>query len=247
MKLMKALALAIVLALLPSVASAATPSSVSMRYGTGTFTVGNAQLLSSGCFYHPYTVNLNVGYETTDWDVDVRIMAPNGSIADLNFITGVGVGTGALAEEFFICSSLDQSGTYTITGTLNTYEGTYDFTPTKQALVPVQFQVLPYVAPLPPAPPVVAPITADVAGTVTSSNVTRGVKLNFATKALPAGTVMGNKVTWTVLLDGKIRKTLSQGPSARQSVKVTSPARSGQHVVKVLRDGKAVKTVKYRA
>lgn len=75
----------------------------------------------------------------------------------------------------------------------------------------------------------------------------RGVKLTFATKALPAGTVAGQKVTWTVLLDGKIRKTLSQGPTSKQSVKVSSPARSGQHVVKVLRNGKAMKTVTYRA
>lgn len=250
MRLLKTLALAIVLALVPSTAAFAGPSTVAARYGTGTFTVGNVQLLEYGCFYHPYSANLNLGYETTEWDVDIRITAPNGSIFEFDYGYGYGGGVRTLTGEMFFCSSLDTPGTYTVTGVLETYEGTYDYTPTAQTMTPVQFQVLPYVAPTPPPPPVPpAPVItyADVTGSVNSKAITRGIKLTFKSKALPTGAVVGKRLSWKVLIDGKTRKSFTQGPSSIRSVQFTSPARSGRHKVKVLRNGKVSKTFYYRA
>ena len=141
----------LLVALLATVtALGATPA---FAYGTGGFTIGNVQLLSYGCFYHPYQVNLTLGAETTDWSYDVRVLAPNGSVHDFAYDYGTGGGARTVAEEAFFCSSLDPAGTYTVTGTLETYEGVSDYTPTQVALTPASFQVLAYTPPPPPPPP----------------------------------------------------------------------------------------------
>ena len=72
-------------------------------------------------------------------------------------------------------------------------------------------------------------------------------KLTFKSKALPAGTVVGKRLSWKVLVDGKVRKSFTQGPSAIRTLKFTSPDRSGSHKVKVFRNGRALKTFFYRA
>lgn len=122
-----------------------------------------------------------------------------------------------------------------------------------EVLISDQFTIsnpAPPPAPVPvpvPAPVPAPPATADVTGTVSSKGVTNGVKLAFKSAALPVGTVVGKRLSWTVLVDRKIRKSFSQGPSAIRNLKVTSPDRSGRHVVKILRNGKAFKTFRYTA
>ena len=253
-KLLGLLMLAIMLALVPQSAQAA-------RYGTGSITANNLTFPAQyGCLYHPYTVNLSLGYETTDWYLDVRITAPNGTLYDTGYASEwdtVG-GSRTLTGEIFFCASQTTPGTYTITGVLNTYEGASDYTATPQNLTPAQFTVSPYVAPTPPPPPPPAPTptptpapappaTADVTGSVSGTKINNGIKLTFKSKALPAGTVVGKRLAWTVLVDSKIRKTFSQGPSAIRTLKFTSRDHSGSHKVKILRNGRALKTFYYRA
>lgn len=245
--------LAVVLALVLAPSAAFAGPSAEARYGSGTFTVANTSLKEYGCFYHPYTVNLNIGTETYDWDAEIRVLAPNGTVAEFDFIDGVGVGAGSLPEEIFFCSSLDPAGTYTITGTLSTYESYYDYTPTDVALAPVAFTVSPYVAPTPPPPPAPVPapapapapvVYADVTGKVSVKSVANGAKLTFKSNALPSGATQRKALSWKVIADGKVKKTFSQIPSTIRSLTVRFKDKTGRHVIKVQRNGKVVRTVR---
>ncbi len=153
MKFLRMLAVVLALVLIPTAAHAQTAE---RKYGTGNFTVNSLTFQAQyGCLYHPYTANLNLGYETTDWYLDVRITAPNGTLADTGYASEFDTvgGTRSLAGEIFFCASQTAPGTYTITGVLNTYEGSTDYTPTAQTLTPATFTVSAYVAPTPPPPP----------------------------------------------------------------------------------------------
>lgn len=254
-KVAAALAVALVLAFAPS--SAIAMPAASARYGAGSFTVANTTLLSYGCFYHPYTVNLGVT-GASYWDVDVRVLAPNGSVFEMDYLYGTGSGSASFPEDMFFCSSLDPAGTYTITGTVTTYDYYYD----EIAATPLTssaFTVSPYVAPAPtptpvpvpapapvPAPTTTAPVFADVSGTVSKKLINRGVKFTFRAKALPSGTTLRKKLTWTIVSDGKF-KTITQGPSSTKSLTMRFPGRSGKHLVKVLRNGKLATKVTVRA
>lgn len=240
MKFIGLLVVALALALAPTVAVA---PSAHARYGSGSFTVKNAQHLSSGCYYHPYAVNLNIT-GASYWDVDIRILAPNGSIADLNYISGTGSGAASFPEETFLCSSLDAPGTYKITGKVTTYDYYYGQIAEAQ-MIPASFQVLAYTPPAPPPPPP-APVYADVTGSVSHKMVTRGVKFTFKSDALPPGATLRNALKWKVVAEGRVRASFTQGPSNIRTKTIRFAAGTGRHVVKVLRHGIRVKTVSFR-
>lgn len=254
-KILSALVLALLVALVPTGAFA-NPSGANARYGTGSFTVSSLTLPAQyGCFYHPYTANLSLGYETTDWYLDVRITAPNGTIHDTGYASEYDTvgGTRSLAGEIFFCSSQTTPGTYTITGVLNTYEGASDYTATPQNLTPATFTVSPYVAPTPPPPPAPAPAPApapvtfvDVKGTVSKQAVTRGVTFTFKSQPLPAGTQVRNTLKWTIIKDGKV-SSFTQRPGTKRVKTYTFSRGSGVHKLKVLRNGKVATKVTVRA
>ncbi|WP_457207569.1 hypothetical protein [Nocardioides sp. P5_C9_2] len=255
--------LAVVLALVLAPSAAFADQGAEAKYGTGSFTVKSLTLPAQyGCFYHPYTVNLTLGWETTDWSLDVRITAPNGTIFDEASASEFGTvgGTRSLSGEIFFCSSQTAPGTYTMTGVLDTYEGASDYTPTAQSLAPMQFTVSPYVAPTPPPPPAPAPVPApapapapapvvyaDVTGKVSSKAITDGAKLTFKSNALPSGATQRKALTWTVIADGKIKKTFTQQASNARNVTVRFKNKTGKHVINVLRNGKVAKTVRVTA
>jgi hypothetical protein len=235
---MKPLALTILL--VTAVGMGATPavgSTAEARYGTGGFTVADVQLLSYGCFYHPYQINLNLGYETTDWSVDARVLAPNGSVFDLAYGYGEGGGPRTIAEEMFFCSSTDSTGTYSITGVLETYEGSSDYTPTSVSLTPATFQVSPYAPPPPPPPPPTAtpppvPIVQPTAVSLKASKlvVAQGqtVRYNFRVT-----TPTGGPASVVALLERKVSGAWKSYVKARtvnvgQIVRVTKVFRSSR-------------------
>jgi hypothetical protein len=252
-RILSAVILALFVALVPTGAFA---QEASARYGTGSFTVNSLTLPAQfGCFYHPYTANLSLGWETTDWNLDVRITAPNGTLHDTAYayeLDTVG-GTRSLAGEIFFCSSQTTPGTYTITGVLETYEGATDYTPTAQNLAPATFTVSPYVAPTPPptaptVPPAPAPAVtyADVKGTIAKQAVTRGVKFTFNAQPLPAGAQIRNQLKWTIIKDGRV-SSFTQRPDTKRVKTYTFTRGSGVHKIKVLRNGKVASKVTVRA
>lgn len=230
--------LALALTLAPAGAYGSSDAPTDTRYGTGSFAVSSAVLPATGCINHWYVTTVHVGDETDSWYVDVTVYDPDGGIAGGydREVSDDEPGTTSIDDDVSLCAGVDDPGTYRIVGSLFTAnDGSSSFV--EQQLTPSSFTVA--------APSGAMPTQVDVVGKVTSAKVTRGVRLTFRTEPVPAG-VIANKVRWTVLLDGKIRKTFSQGAAERRQLKVTSPARSGTHVVKVLRNGKPMKTVKYR-
>lgn len=233
------LALAVTFTLAPVAAYGSSSAPTDARYGTGSFAVSNVVLPVTGCISHWYVTTVHVGDETDSWYVDVTVYDPDGGIAG-GFDREVSddePGATSIDDDVSLCAGVDDPGTYRVVGSLFTANnGSSSFV--EQQLTASSFTVA--------APAGATPTQVDVVGTVTSAQVARGVRLTFRTEPVPSGTV-ANKVRWTVLLDGKIRKTFSQDAADRRQLKVTSPARSGKHVVKVLRNGKPMKTVKYRA
>ncbi len=260
MKLPRLLALASALLLIPTAANA----QIEKRYGTGGFTITDVTLLGYGCFYHPYSVDLDLGVETTKWDVDVRVLAPNGSVFDFGFFDGTGGGHRTLAGEMFFCSSSEVTGVYTATGKLSTYEGAEDYEATVQTLLPAAFTVAPYVAPPPlpgpvpgpvpvPVPtatpttaPSPAPVYADVKGSLRKRRIDRGVVLTFTAKRLPNDSIVRDPLTWSIVVDGKV-KSFEQDPGTIRKKSLKFAGASGAHQVKVLRNGKAVTKMTLRA
>lgn len=234
-KLTGLLALAVTFALSP-VAAHGSPADA--RYGSGSFAVSDAVLPATGCINHWYVTTVHVGEETDRWYVDVTVYDPDGGIAGGydREASDDEPGTTSIDDDVSLCAGVDDPGTYRIVGSLFTANaGSASYV--EQALTPSSFTL---------AGPSGTSTQVDVVGKVSSAKVARGVRLTFRTEPVPAG-VDATKVRWTVLLDGKIRKTFSQGPADRRDLKVTSSARSGKHVVKVLRNGKPMKTVRYRA
>lgn len=233
------LALAVTLALAPTTAYAGPDARVDARYGTGSFAIGNATLPASGCLTHPYVTTVHIGDETDSWYVDVTVLDPDGGVAGgyEREVSDDEWGTVSIDDDVSLCVGVDDPGTYRVVGSLFT---TNDGSPTlvEQQLTPSTFTLA--------AAPGTSPTRVDVTGTVSGAKVARGLRLTFRTKPVPTGAV-ATALRWTVLLDGKVRKTFTQGAASTRRLKVTSPARSGKHVVKVLAGGKPVRTLRYRA
>ncbi len=90
-------------------------------------------------------------------------------------------------------------------------------------------------------------VYADVTGSVSSKAVPNGAKLTLKSNALPTGATVSKNLTWTVIADGKIKKTITQSPSKVTTTTLRFKDRSGMHIIKVLRNGKVAKTVRVRA
>lgn len=247
-KFLSAIILALLVALVPAGAFAQPGDTSAARYGTGTFTVGPATVPAAGCISHPLRVDLNVGYETDGWFISVNVNRADGSVAD-SWVSEVYFddwGASYFEEPFQLCAGA-VTGNYTASGTLHTINAGSSVV-TQQPLTPTVFAVAPYIAPV-VVPPVVvtpAPVTADVAGAVTKKWVDRGVQFTFKSKAIPAGTVVGDKVQWSIVSGDKV-KSFSQGPSATSKKTLKFPKNSGAHKIKVLRNGKVAMRVTVRA
>ena len=135
-KTLSALILALLVALAPT-AAFAKQGGADPRYGTGNFTVGPATMPASGCINHPYRVDVNIGYETDGWFIDVTIAGPNG-VAD-SWVSDVywdDWGPSYWQESVLICAP----GTYTISGNLHSVNNGSS-TVVEQALTPATFTV----------------------------------------------------------------------------------------------------------
>lgn len=257
MKFLRLLVIVLALMLIPATAHA---KPIERKYGSGAITVAAAALKEYGCFYHPYSATVTIGPETTNWFASLDVIAPNGSVHSKK-VTGISSAPGVVtvAGAVFLCSTLDANkvGTWTITGMIHsTNIGGSGVA--ESPLTPATFVLSPYAAPAPPAPvpttpaePVAstpaAPVYADVSGSASSKAVSKGVKLTLKSNAIPTGATVGKNLTWTVIADGKIKKTITQGASKITTVTLKFKARSGMHLVKVLRNGKVAKTVRVRA
>nr|WP_300048118.1 hypothetical protein [uncultured Nocardioides sp.] len=233
-------------------------TAVAAKYGTGYFTVGAANIpATGGCFYHPYRVDVNLGYETDGWFLSVNINGPKGYVDSwVSDVYWDDWGASYWEEDVFICSTLHGPGTYTMTGTLHTVNSGSS-TVVEQALTPASFVVNPYVAPAPPPPPVPtipAPVPTtpaavnyvDVKGTVSKQAVTRGVKLTFKAKPIPVGAQIRNMLKWTIIKDDKV-SSFTQKPDTKKVKTLTFKKGSGVHKIKVLRNGKVATKVTVRA
>lgn len=210
-------------------AAQATPSA--QYVVAGSFEVADV-VLKDGCFYHPYVVRFETTPSTDMWAVNVRLLAPDGTVSDMSLKTGSGWAGGRYAEETFLCEGIDDPGTYTLTGKVSTFG---DDGEQEALMTPSSFQVLPL-----PAVPV-----ADVTGTVTSQNIQKGVKLVFQTGSMPAGSVQGAWLSWKVVYDGRTKR-IKQGWNERYPLPVKFKTGSGKHVIGVYRNGALVKTVRVR-
>ncbi len=209
--------------------------------GTATLIIPDVTLAPEDtCVNHYGSLTVTSVY---DWDIDITANGPSTSPAS-DYLDGEGSQTRVV--DLLLCPSLDQPGVYTASGLLSVYDAS-DIA--SEVLLSDQFVINDPMMTVPPTVlPVLTPVvTSDVTGTVTRKKVTNGVRLAFRSDALPAGTVAGDTLTWTVLVDRKVRKTFSQGPDAVRKLKIASSDRSGRHVVKVLRNGRVVKSVTYRA
>lgn len=242
---------AFMVALVPAGTASAAPDVNAKKLGTGYFTVANATIpAAGGCFYHPMRADVNIGYETDGWFMAVNVTGPNGAYVDswISELYWDDWGASYFEETIFICSTIDGPGTYTITGEISTVDNG-SATVLKSPMTPATFVVNPSAPPV-VTPPVVntpAPAaTADVAGNVTKKKVDHGVKLTFKTKEIPAGTVVGNKLQWSIVVDDKV-KSFSMGADAVKTKILKFKKRSGVHKIKVLRNGKVAMRMAVRA
>jgi hypothetical protein len=89
--------------------------------------------------------------------------------------------------------------------------------------------------PVPIPAPIPAPVYSDVTGTVTKKPLASGVRLDFRSNAVPAGTTVRKFLQWKVTYDGRT-KLVTQGPSEQRTLTL-SKFKKGRHVVKVFRNG----------
>jgi hypothetical protein len=223
-------------------AGPATADSATLPYGgTATLTIPDVTLAGTGpCVSHYGTFSIS---HPDYWNVDITANGPTTWPAT-DYLYGTGPGSRVV--ELILCPSTDGPGLYTATG-LVTVEDPYSYNQ-QQVFVSDQFVISRPAPPAPaPAPPAPAPVYADVTGSVSSKMVTRGVKLTFKTNALPAGATQRNPLAWKVVADGKVKKSFTQTASNIRSTTLRYSADTGKHVVKVLRNGTVVKTVRFRA
>lgn len=208
---------------------------------SGSFTTTNVQMKASGCWYHPYAIVFDSGPMTESWYIEARVLRPTGTVFDIALESGENWAGGKIGEEMFFCSYED-TGTYTITGTITTYPGKI-----VTQMTPLTFQVLPVPAPVAPtvAPTPVVPPTVDVVGTLVKKNIVRGKKFVFVASATPVGSVEGRSLSWKVSYDDEV-EWVRQGAGERDSLKVRFPAGSGLHRVRVSLNGKRVYVARVR-
>ena len=193
---------------------------------SGSFTVGDV-VMKDGCFYHQYVVHFETTPTTDYWAVDVRVLAPDGTLADTASKSGTGWAGGKFAAEVFLCESLDAAGTYTVTGKVSTLgdEGDRETT-----MTPSTFQVFPLV---------------DVTGKVATKRIKNGVRFIFKTPTQPANTGVGDPVRWRVTFDGRTKR-VTQRWGARYVYRKQFKPGSGRHVLRVYRNYTKVKSVRLR-
>lgn len=230
---------------------APTAAASSARYGAGTIQVTDVHLKDYGCFDHPYSVNLVLGAETTEWYVEVDVLAPNGTYFEqdstpLNY----GSGTHTITGTIFFCSSLDPPGVYTIQGVVGTYEGATDYTATETPLQGRQFSVHAYAPPPPPPPPVTLPPPppppiADVKGK--AKRIVRPLTaiVRFTSEPTPSGHVTGDPLRWKIRWDNR-RTEKIQTAGTKVTFKKRFSAGSGQHRIRVYRNGALVMSFRVR-
>jgi hypothetical protein len=195
----------IILVAVAALAATLIPAPAHAVTGSGYFDpVGTVQLKDSGCFYVPYYARLSVGAGASSWDVDTRILYPNGTVFDEGFDYGSGSGNFVDSEEMLFCSSIDPAGTYTMSGKLTVYDASYN--KTEFALAPSSFQVLPY-AP----PPLPNKNVKGKAPHVAKYAYLRKFAVTFSTKPTPVGYQEGKAYAWTVFINGRKVKKLVEG------------------------------------
>lgn len=224
------------------IANPANADTVSLPYGgTATLTIPDVTMSADqGCIEHYGTFSTtHIDY----WNVDINVTGPS-TWPPSDYLFGTGPSSQIVA--LTLCPSMDGPGTYTATG-LVTVEDPYSWDQLNALVTDTYTISRPTPPPPPPPPPAPAPTYADVTGKVTNKPVARGVKFTFKSNALPSGATLRNTLKWKVVADGRTKASFSQGPSNIRTKTVRFAARSGKHVVKVLRNGRVVKTVRFRA
>lgn len=205
-----------------------TPYPMPTYVVSGSFTVTNA-VMKDGCFYHPYVIHFETTPSTDYWAVNVRLTAPDGTAAGGEHKSGTGWAGGKFAGEVYLCDGLDQSGTYTLTGTVSTLgdEGEQDV-----AMTPATFEVFPLV---------------NVTGMVSAKKITNGVRFIFRTPAQPVNTGVGDPARWRVTYDSGRSKKVTQRWDARYVWRKQFPEGSGRHVLRVYLNDKLARVQRVRA
>lgn len=205
----------------------ATPYPMPTYVVSGSFTVADT-VMKDGCFYHPYVVNFETTPTTDYWAVHVRVLGPDGTVADMDTKSGSGWAGGKYAGEVFLCEGMDPAGAYTLSGTVATLGDEGD---RETPMTPATFQVFPLV---------------DVTGTVATKRIVDGVRFIFRTPAQPVNTGVGDPVRWRVTFDGRTKR-VTQRWGARYVWRKQFTDGSGLHVLRVYRNDAMIKKVRYRA
>jgi hypothetical protein len=211
-------------------AAPASADTVALPYGgTATLTIPDVTLTPGGsCISHYGTFSTtHIDY----WNVDVTANGPTTWPAS-DYLYGTGPATRIV--ELTLCPSFDGPGLYTAGG-LMTVEDPASYNQL-EVLITDQFTI---------SNPAPAPLVyADVTGKVSSKAVTRGVKLTFKSNALPSGATQRKALSWTVIADRKVKSSFTQPASNIRTKTLRFKARTGKHVIKVLRNGKVTKTIR---
>ncbi len=171
---------ALVLGLVFGSAPAQAASYVSITSAPGTHH-------SSGCWYHPFTVTMNLDPAVYHWDLDLTISGPDGTFADSDYVYGYATQTGypqtvTTTGNAFLCGSLDDPGTYTVGGVLETM--TRSWTDLPDAPVYGTFtSTFPAPAPAPAPTPTPAPTSHGASLSASVSQAPAGHGWQVKTKA----------------------------------------------------------------
>lgn len=98
------------------------------------------------------------------------------------------------------------------------------------------------------APVVVPPTTKNVTGKVTTSvkKKKNKVKIKLISDAQPANSVLGKKLSWTVIVDGKTEYKATQGFGSKDKIVRKFKNNTGAHKIKVQKNGSTVAKVKIK-
>lgn len=87
------------------------------------------------------------------------------------------------------------------------------------------------------------PEVADVDGTFTVVKKDLKVSIILKSFAAPADSVLGSKLTWKILVDGRVALRATQGFAERDAWVRTFDKRTGKHVVQVVKNKELVRTL----
>lgn len=230
-------------------ASAALTGTVTVSATDVVATLPEGGLHPSGTGTVDFAVSMADDYSYTYYNYTVWVFGPDGA------------GAGGWSGQYEIASGqwrwvntrttgnesyYDEYGTYTVKATVNFY-GSAGNVPidTKTATDTFTFSG-PAVPPPPPPPAPPAPVTMQITGSLSSTNYVKSIRRFSAivqsAYVTPAANVIGTPIRWKLLVDGEVKRQLSQSWMETDTLSVRLPRanRTKRVCVKLKQNGTVV-------